>query len=145
MSTNEDVVRRLIYELQILQETTDKLQTRIGLTNAAINELQIGYSTLEGIKKEQKAASLLVPIGGGSYVKSKLVDSEKLIVGIGANVAVEKTISEAQEIFQLRLDRLEKVRNSLQQQLEEVATKITQIRTQLQTLSEQSQEGKRNV
>ena len=145
MSVNEDVLRRLVLDLQILQETADTIQSRIGLTNAAINELQIAYNTLEGIKKEKKGSSLLMPIGGGSYVKSKLEDSKKLIVGIGANVAVEKNMGEAQEAFQTRLLRLEKVRDSLQQQLDEIVTKITNTRTQFQTLSEQFQEGKRNV
>jgi prefoldin alpha subunit len=87
----------------------------------------------------------LVPIGGGSYIKSKLEDSEKLIVGIGANIAVEKNFGEAQEDFQARLLRLEQVRNSLQKQLEELGTKITNTRTNFQTLSEQLQEGKRIV
>jgi prefoldin alpha subunit len=145
MSVNEDVLRRLVIELQILQETADNIQSRIGMTNAAINELQIAHNTLEGIKKEKNGSSLLMPIGGGSYIKSKLEDSKKLIVGIGANVAVEKNIGEAQEAFQTRLLRLDKVRGSLQQQLEEIATKITNTRTQFQTLSEQLQEGKRNV
>jgi prefoldin alpha subunit len=145
MSVNEDVLRRLVVELQILQETAESIQSRIGLTNAAINEVQIAYNTLEGIKKEKRGSSLLIPIGGGSYVKSKLDDSNTLIVGIGANVAVEKNVDEAQEAFQTRLVRFEKVRNSLQQQLEEIATKITNTRTQFQTLSEQLQEGKRIV
>lgn len=145
MSANEDVLRRLVVELQILQETAESIQSRIGLTNAAINEVQIAYNTLEGIKKEKRGSSLLIPIGGGSYVKSKLDDSNTLIVGIGANVAVEKNVDEAQEAFQTRLVRFEKVRNSLQQQLEEIATKITNTRTQFQTLSEQLQEGKRIV
>jgi len=145
MSVSEDVLRRLVMELQILQETADTIQQRIGLTYAAINELQIAHNTLEGIKKEKNGSSLLIPIGGGSYVKTKLEDSEKLIVGIGANVAVEKNIGEAQEAFQTRLLRLEKVRDSLQKQLEEIVTKITNTRTHFQTLSEQLQEGKRNV
>lgn len=145
MSVNEDVLRRLVMELQILQETADNIQQRIGLTYAAINELQIAHNTLKGIKKEKNGSSLLIPIGGGSYVKGKLEDSEKLIVGIGANVAVEKNIGEAQEAFQTRLLRLEKVRDSLQKQLEEIVTKITNTRTHFQTLSEQLQEGKRNV
>jgi prefoldin alpha subunit len=145
MAVNEDVLRRLVMDLQILQETADTIQSRIGLTNAAINELQIAYNTLEGIKKEKNGSSLLMPIGGGSYIKSKLEDSKKLIVGIGANVAVEKNIGEAQEAYQTRLLRLEKGRDSLQKQLEEIVTKITNTRTQFQTLSEQLQEGKRNV
>jgi prefoldin alpha subunit len=145
MAVNEDVLRRLVMDLQILQETADTIQSRIGLTNAAINELQIAYNTLEGIKKEKNGSSLLMPIGGGSYIKSKLEDSKKLIVGIGANVAVEKSIGEAQEAYQTRLLRLEKARDSLQNQLEEIVTKITNTRTQFQTLSEQLQEGKRNV
>jgi prefoldin alpha subunit len=145
MSANENVLRRLVVELQILQETAESIQSRIGLTNAAINEVQIAYNTLEGIKKEKQGSSLLIPIGGGSYVKSKLEDSNTLIVGIGANVAVEKNVDEAQKAFQTRLVRFEKVRDSLQQQLEEIATKITNTRTQFQTLSEQMQEGKRIV
>lgn len=145
MSVNEDVLRRLVMELQMLQETADAIQQRISLTYSAINELQVAHNTLEGIKKEKKKSSLLVPIGGGSYIKGKLEDSEKLIVGIGANVAVEKTITEAQEAFQTRLLRLEQARNSLQKQLEEIATKITNTRTNFQTLSEQLQEGKRIV
>ncbi len=145
MSANEDVLRRLVMELQMLQETADAIQQRISLTYSAINELQVAHNTLEGIKKEKKKSSLLVPIGGGSYIKSILEDSEKLIVGIGANIAVEKTITEAQEAFQTRLLRLEQARNSLQKQLEEIATKITNTRTNFQTLSEQLQEGKRIV
>jgi len=145
MSVNEDVLRRLIMELQILQETANAVQQRIGLTYSAINELQIAYNTLEGLKKEKNGSSLLVPIGGGSYIKSKLEDSEKLIVGIGANIAVEKNFGEAQEDFQARLLRLEQVRDSLQKQLEELGTKITNTRTNFQTLSEQLQEGKRIV
>ena len=145
MSVNEDVLRRLIMELQILQETSDAIQQRISLTYSAMNELQVAYNTLEGIKKEKKGSSLLVPIGGGSYIKSNLEDSEKLIVGIGANIAVEKNFGEAQKVFQTRLLRLEQARDSLQKQFEEIATKITNTRTNFQTLSEQLQEGKRIV
>lgn len=145
MSEDEETIRRLVMELQILQGTGESIQTRIGLTNAAIKELQIATYTIEGLKNERKGSSLLVPIGGGSYVKAKVEDSERLIVGIGANIATEKSIDDGQKGFQTRVLQLEKVGNSLQQQLEEIVTRITKTRNQLQILSERSREGKRNV
>ncbi len=145
MSVNEEALRRLVMELQILQEKAESLQSRMGLTNSALNELHVVTDTIEGLKQEKKGSLILVPIGGGSYLKAKIEDSKRLIVGIGANVAAEKSVDEAQEGYQTRLLRLETVRKSLQQQLEETVTRITNTRNRAQTLSEQLKEGKGNV
>jgi prefoldin alpha subunit len=145
MPEDEETIRRLILELQVLQGTVETLQSRIGLTNAAINELQIAADTIEGLRKEKEGSSLLAPIGGGSYVKAKVEDSERLIVGIGANIAAEKSVDEAKEGFKTQILRLEEVRNGLKKQMEEALTRLNNTRNQLQILSERSREGKQNV
>ncbi len=47
------------------------------------------------LKQEKENSELLVPIGGSSYVKVKLADTNKVIIGVGSGVSVEKTLSEA--------------------------------------------------
>jgi prefoldin alpha subunit len=145
MPEDEETIRRLIVELQVLQGTVENLQSRIGLTNAAINDLQIAAETIEGLKEEKEGSQLLVPIGGGSYLKAKVEDSERLIVGLGANIAAEKSVGEAKDGFETRILRLEKMRNGLQKQLEETFTRVNNTRNQIQILSERLREGKQNV
>jgi prefoldin alpha subunit len=145
MPEDEETIRRLIVELQVLQGTAESLQSRIGLTNAAINDLQIAAETIEGLKEEKEGSQLLVPIGGGSYLKAKVEDSERLIVGLGANIAAEKSVGEAKDGFETRILRLEKMRNGLQKQLEETFTRVNNTRNQIQILSERLREGKQNV
>jgi prefoldin alpha subunit len=145
MPEDKETIRRLIVELQVLQGTVENLQSRIGLTNAAINDLQIAAETIEGLKEEKEGSQLLVPIGGGSYLKAKVEDSERLIVGLGANIAAEKSVGEAKDGFETRILRLEKMRNGLQKQLEETFTRVNNTRNQIQILSERLREGKQNV
>ena len=76
-------------ESRYLEETVNEIQQRINMTNAALTELKVSSLTLEGIEKEKKGTELFVPIGGGSYVKAKLETSKKVVVGVGADVAVE--------------------------------------------------------
>jgi prefoldin alpha subunit len=97
---------------------------------------------LDGIEKEKENAELLVPIGGSSYVKVKLADSNKVIVGIGAGVSVEKTVQEAKTALKERLDELEKTMNSAQQQFTQVAERINTGRNRLETLLSSGKEGK---
>ncbi|MFQ6076396.1 MAG: prefoldin subunit alpha, partial [Candidatus Bathyarchaeia archaeon] len=80
----EQELRRLLVELQILEGTVGSLQSRIGLVEAALRELSMTSSTLEGLKEEEKGSRILVPIGGGSYVRASVEDSEKIVFGIGA-------------------------------------------------------------
>ena len=138
----EDELRRLSVEMRYLEQTAEALQQRIGMVNAAITDLTYANSTLDGIEKEKENAEMLVPIGGSSYVKVKLTDSNKIIVGMGAGVSVEKTLAEAKITLKERLDDLEKTMNSAQQQFSQIAERINTGRGRLETLLAGAREGK---
>jgi prefoldin alpha subunit len=138
----EDELRRLSVEMRYLEQTAETLQQRIGMVNAAITDLTYATMTLDGIAEEKKNVEMLVPIGGSSYVKVKLADSDKIIVGMGAGVSVEKTLAEAKATLKERLDELEKTMTSAQQQFTQVAERINMGRNRLETLLASAREGK---
>jgi len=135
VSSEEETYRRLAIELRLLEGTAEALQSRINLVNAALTELRIASFTLEGVEKEKEDASLFVPIGGGSYIKAKLQSADKIIVGMGAGVATERTIKEARGNLEKRIGELEKARNTLQQQLTQAIGRIQDGRSKLQELT----------
>jgi len=138
----EEELRRLSVEMRYLEQTADTLQQRIGMVNAALTDLTYANLTLDGLEKEKENAELLVPIGGNSYVKAKISDTNKIIVGIGAGVSVEKTLQGAKTTLKERLDELEKTMNSAQQQFGQVAERINSGRARLETLLAGAREGK---
>jgi len=143
VSSEEEIFRRLVVELRMLEGTAEALQSRVNLVNAALTELRVSSMTLEGLEKEKKDAQLFVPIGGGSYIKAKLASSDKVIVGIGADVALERTMKEAKENLGNRIAELEKTRTSLGQQFAQVIGKIREDRTELDELTAKLREGER--
>jgi prefoldin alpha subunit len=135
--SNEDqeAYRRLAVELRILEGTADAMQSRLNLISAALAELNIARMTLEGVEKESPEAPLFVPIGGGSFVKAKLESSDKVIVGMGAGVSIEKTIAEAKTTIQNRINDMEKTMTSLRQQLIQVVNRMQENRDKLEELA----------
>ena len=131
---SEEELRRLSVEMRYLEQTADALQQRINMVNAAITDLTYANMTLDGIEKEKENAELLVPIGGSSYVKVKLADTNKVIVGMGAGVSIEKTLVEAKATLKERLDELEKTMTAAQQQFSQVAERINSGRGRLENL-----------
>jgi len=113
------------------------------MTNAAITELRVSSMTLEGLEKEKKGAQLFVPIGGGSYVKAKLETAKKVVVGIGADVAVERTVKEAKEELEVRIAELEKTREALGQQFNQVIERIQENRGKMEEVTAKLREGEK--
>ncbi|MCJ7722268.1 prefoldin subunit alpha [Candidatus Bathyarchaeota archaeon] len=141
MSSDEEVFRRLVMESRFLEETINELQSRLSMTNSAINELKVSSMTLEGLEKEKKGAQLFVPVGGGSYIKAKLDTPENVVVGIGADVAVERTFKEAKVELEARIAELEKTREALGQQFNQVVGRIQENRARMEDVSAKLREG----
>jgi prefoldin alpha subunit len=131
----------LALESRYLEETVTEIQDRINLTNSAIAELRVSNMTLEGLETEKKGSQLFVPIGGGSYVKAKLETADKVVVGIGADVAVEKTVKEAKEELKTRIAELDKTREALAQQFNQVAGRIQENRAQMEEFTAKLRQG----
>jgi len=141
-SREEEELRRLSVEMRYFEQTAETLQQRMGMINAALTDLTYANATLDGIETEKENAELLVPIGGSSYMKVKLASPDKVIVGLGAGISVEKTLTEAKMTLKERLEDLEKTMNSAQQQFSQVAERINSGRNRLESLLATVREGK---
>ena len=142
INKEEEELRKLSVELRFLEQTAETLQQRISMVNAAMTDLTYADMTLEDLEKEKEDAELLVPIGGSSYIKAKLANPDKVVVGLGAGVSVEKTLQEAKAIVKERLDELQKTMVSAQQQFAQVADRINAGRNRLESLFAKVREGK---
>jgi prefoldin alpha subunit len=142
--SDREAFRSVAVELQILEGTAETLQSRLNFVNAALTELNISRMTLEGVEKEAPDAPLFVPVGGGSFIKARLDSNDRVIVGAGAGVSIERSTGEAMETLKNRITELEKTRASIQQQLTQIVDRIQQDRERLQDLSARvSQAGRR--
>jgi prefoldin alpha subunit len=141
VNKEEEELRRLSVEMRFLEQTAETLQQRISMVNAAMTDLSYANMAMEDLEKEKENAELLVPIGGSSYIKAKLTSHEKVIVGMGANVSIEKTLPEAKVLIKERLEELEKSMRSAQQQFSQIAERINVGRNRLETLLASVREG----
>ena len=137
----EEELRRLSMEMRYLEQTADALQQRISMVNAALTDINYANMTLDGMEKEKENSEMLIPIGGSSYVKVKLADTKKVIIGMGSGVSVEKTLPEAKVTLKERLDELEKTMQSAQQQFSQIAERINSGRSRLENMLS-TREGK---
>lgn len=146
-SSNDEELRKLSVELRMLEQTAETLQSRLSVINAVATDLTYANMALENLDKEKENAELLVPIGGSSYIKARLDNPDKIVVGLGAGVSAEKTRQEAKEIVKKRLEDLRKNQQAAQQQFVQVAERINLDRERFETMAAVMREGKtsRNV
>jgi prefoldin alpha subunit len=133
--SQEDQLRRLAYELQLMQGTAETLQQRLAVLQSAIADLTVAKESIAGLKEVEEGAPILVPTGGGTFVNANLGDLSKILINIGADVSIDMSLDEAQEDIAGRLDEVQKASQAVQQQLGEILTQMQIRRDTLNRLS----------
>lgn len=131
---DEEELRRLSVELRFYEQTAEALQSRLNMINAVITDLTYAGVALNTLENEKEGSELLVPLGGNSYVKARLENPDRLIVGMGAGVSVEKTLPESKEILKKRQEDLDKTRMTMQQQFVQVIDKTKELRENIESM-----------
>lgn len=127
---DEDFQKSLV-QLRVYEGSARALQARLEIVNAALNEFSLASTTLEGVKTQKTDEDALIPVGGGSYVRVRLSDISKIVMGVGAGVAVEKPIEDSVSEIKERIADLDKARTSLQEQLSQALFRIEENRERL--------------
>ncbi len=138
---DEEEIRRLSMQLRYFEQTAENLQQRLGMLNAALTDLSYAKATLESVEQEKENAEMFVPIGGSTYINVKLANANKVVIGLGAGVSVEKTLPEAKVMVVQRIEELQKTQVSAQEQLGQISQRVDQDRQRMESLLSGIKEG----
>ncbi len=136
MSKTEEAAQRLLVEYRILEGSLQVMQSRFDIINAALNDLAVAYATVEGLREKQEGTETLIPVGAGSFIKTTLKDMNRIIMGVGSGVCVEKSVDDCLLEFKSRQSELEKAKATLEGNMGENVRQLEQRRQRLSELVE---------
>jgi len=103
---SEEQAQRLMQQMQMLETYYGDLSQREA---TLVNVLREAVSAIESIKAidEKPNSDTLVPIGMGTFVQTKISSTDKIILNIGAGVAMEKQHDSAINYLEAKIKEIE--------------------------------------
>ncbi len=119
--TNTKEVQQKYLELQLLDEQIKQLQQQFLQMNQQLINLKTLIDNLNELKKVKIKSNILVPLGSGVLIEASLNDNKNVLVHIGGDGVVQKTVEETQETITKQIGELTKFIEQLDAQIQRMA------------------------
>ena len=130
---SEDQAQQLLYQMQMLEGYLSELSQKETTIVSVIREASSAIHSLKTIDNKTDNETL-TPVGLGTFVKTKVVPNEKLILNIGAGIAVEKDKDSAINFLELRLKEMQVALQETSNQKQQISTSLEQGKQQMEQM-----------
>jgi prefoldin alpha subunit len=135
--------RELMMLQQYLNEYGQQAEVFLSQLQMLENGRMEAHAAIEALEAMRTAEgdTVLLPIGGGVNVRAKVIDPEKILLAIGAEVVVERSNNEAVEFLKERIMEMEASTKKVAETLERVRAQMNEINRRLEAVYRQSGAG----
>ncbi len=137
MEEEKKELQQKYVELQLLDEQIKEVQNHMVHFDQQISEVITVRNALEQLNDVRDGGDALVPIANGIFAKAKLFNLKELIVNVGANVAVEKSIDEAKKLLDEQSVEIQAIRARIAGQLDQLASKAQVLQAEMMKMMEE--------
>ena len=127
---SEEKTQQLLYQMQMLEGYFTELIQKEEAIISLFREASSAVVSLKAIDNKTDSETL-VPMGLGTFVKTKLIPNQKLILNVGAGVAIEKDQNYAINFLESRLKEMEVALQETAGQKQQVAMSLEQGKQQM--------------
>ena len=124
-----------VYMYRLLEARLDGLLKQRDLVLNKISEIQSTIITLDEVEK--KPETILIPLGSEAYAHGNVI-AEKIIVEIGAGVALEKTLPDAKVILNNRKSELNSAFADLQKEVMRTSQMMQRLGPEIESMMKDS-------
>ena len=139
---NQQELQQSLLYLEYLKEQITNLNEQSEVLELALKEHNMAKETLNNLNNLEKDNQILVPIGADSLVFAKVVDDSKVIINIGAGIAIEDKIGEASKKLTSRIKSIgenqKKIKETVDNLQEQAILLSSQIEEKYKTLKNAS-------
>jgi len=130
-------LQQQLTQYRYIEEQRNLYQSQLELVNASLVNLQNTKLTLEKIKEGIKEDDeILLPIGGLVKIRAKIRDTQRILVSVGQDVVIEKSLDDS-------ISFLDGIIDKQKESLKFVVEKLQNIELALQSMGESIQNGMR--
>ena len=130
---SEEKTQQLLYQMQMLEGYFSELIQKEEAIISVIREASSAVVSLKAIDNKTDSETL-VPMGLGTFVKTKLIPNQKLILNVGAGVAIEKDQNYAINFLESRLKEMQVALQEIGGQKQQVSASLEQGKQQMNQL-----------
>jgi len=130
---SEEKAQQLMQQMQMLETYFTDLSQREGTLYNILREAIGAIQSIKSLSQKSDSESL-VPIGMGTFVKTKISSKDKIVLNIGAGISLEKDSFSAINYLEARIKEIEVAiqdtlakKNDAAAQLEQGKNQINQI------------------
>ena len=127
---NKEKIQSKYAEFQLLSQQISQLEEHLNVVAEQINELSSIKNNLNELKEVKRDTEILVHLWHNIFTKSKIVDSNEFIIGIGASTLVKKNSKDAIEIISEQVKELNDLSKTMK-------TKVIEANSTLQGLHDE--------
>ena len=134
---SEEQAQQLMQQMQMLETYFTDLSQREG---TLLNVLREAISAIESIKslRQKPNSDTLVPIGMGTYVQTKILSNDKIVLNIGAGIAVEKTYDSTINYLEARIKEIEVALQDTSAKKQEAVARLEHGKEQMNQLMQET-------
>lgn len=130
---SEEQAQQLMQQMQMLETYFADLSQREGTFLSVLREATAAIESIQSLSQKSESETL-VPIGMGTYVPTKISSNNKIILNIGAGVALEKDFPSAINYLEARIKEIEVALQDNAAKKQNAAAQLEQGKTQINQL-----------
>ena len=130
---SEEQAQQLLYQMQMMEGYLSELSQKETTIVSVIREASSAIQSLKTIDTKTDNETL-VPVGLGTFIKTKVMPNEKLILNIGAGIAIEKDNDSAINFLELRLKEMQVALQETSNQKQQISASLEQGKQQMEQM-----------
>ncbi len=136
MMKKEDIQRNVV-EFQIVDQQVKLLQQQLAILEQQAAELILLMDNLESLRSVKPKAKAYAQVGPGIAVEATLTEPNHVLMSVGANTLVKKTLPDAQVIIRSQVEEIKNVAKSMESEMKKLAAHTQSLRKEIQKASQQ--------
>jgi len=136
---SEEQAEQLMQQMQMLETYFSDLTQRESTFVNILREATASIQSIQSLSKNPESETL-VPIGMGTYVPTKISSTSKIVMNIGAGVAVEKDFPSAINYLEARIKEIEVALQDTSAKKQDAASRLEQGKAQMNQMMQSMQQ-----
>ena len=106
----QEALQERYLEMKLIEKEADKMKTSLSSAEEQLHDTQHTIAALDDISKVKSGEEVMIPLANGIFARGIIQNTKTLLVGIGAQVVVQKDVEATKTLLEKKIKSIEQYR-----------------------------------